>query len=94
MQKAREYRTKRVREARDEAKKEIDAYKAQKESEFKAFESEHSAGNKAAEDEASADAEAQIRDIRTAGDQNRDDVVGKLLAAVFDARPQPPAQTA
>lgn len=94
METAREYRTKRVREARDEAKKEIDAYKAQKESEFKAFESEHTAGNKAAEDEAAADAEAQIRDIRAAGDKNRDAVVGKLLSAVFDAHPQTPAQTA
>lgn len=33
-------RTKRVREARDEAKKEIEAYKAQKEAEFKKFEAE------------------------------------------------------
>lgn len=33
-------RTKRVREARDEAKKEIDAYKAEKEAEYKQFESE------------------------------------------------------
>jgi len=33
-------RTKRVREARDEAKKEIDAYRAQKEQEYKKFEAE------------------------------------------------------
>jgi V-type H+-transporting ATPase subunit G len=33
-------RTKRVKEARDEAKKEIDAYKAEKEAEFKKFEAE------------------------------------------------------
>lgn len=33
-------RTKRVKEARDEAKKEIDAYKKSKDDEFKKFESE------------------------------------------------------
>lgn len=33
-------RTKRVKEARDEAKKEIDAYKKQKDDEFKKFEAE------------------------------------------------------
>lgn len=33
-------RTKRVKEARDEAKKEIDAYKKAKDEEFKKFESE------------------------------------------------------
>ena len=33
-------RTKRIKEARDEAKKEIEAYKKQKEEEFKKFEAE------------------------------------------------------
>lgn len=33
-------RTKRVKEARDEAKKEIEAYKASKEEEYKKFEAE------------------------------------------------------
>lgn len=40
-------RTKRVKEARDEAKKEIEAYKAKKEEEYKKFEAEvrvHSLG--------------------------------------------------
>ncbi|KAJ3951161.1 hypothetical protein N0V92_012438 [Colletotrichum tropicale] len=40
VQKAREFRTKRVKEARDEAKKEIEAYRNSKEDEFKKFESE------------------------------------------------------
>jgi V-type H+-transporting ATPase subunit G len=35
-----EVRTKRVKEARDEAKKEIDAYKANKEKEYQTFEAE------------------------------------------------------
>merc|ERR1711977_709715 len=46
VQKAREYRTKRVKDARSEAQKEIDEYKASKDKEFKAFEEKHSSGNK------------------------------------------------
>lgn len=37
---AREYRTKRVKEARDEAKKEIEQYRSSKEEEYKKFEAE------------------------------------------------------
>jgi V-type H+-transporting ATPase subunit G len=36
----RSVRTKRIKEARDEAKKEIEAYKAEKEQEYKKFEAE------------------------------------------------------
>ncbi|KAL2127871.1 hypothetical protein VTI74DRAFT_10033 [Chaetomium olivicolor] len=89
VQKAREYRTKRVREARDEAKKEIEAYKAKKEAEYKKFEAEHTQGNKAAEEEANREAEAKIREIREAGKKNQEKVINDLLSAVFDVHPTP-----
>jgi V-type H+-transporting ATPase subunit G len=92
VQKAREFRTKRVREARDEAKKEIDAYRSSKEDEFKKFESEHSAGNKAAEDEASKEADAKIKEIKAAGQKSQDKVVSDLLKAVLDVKPVPPTK--
>ncbi|KAJ4294711.1 hypothetical protein N0V88_004945 [Collariella sp. IMI 366227] len=82
-------RTKRVREARDEAKKEIEAYKAKKEAEFKKFESEHTQGNKSAEEEANREADAKIQEIRTAGKKNQDKVINDLLSAVFDVHPAP-----
>jgi V-type H+-transporting ATPase subunit G len=91
VQKAREYRTKRVKEARDEAKNEINEYKAKKEEEFKAFEAEHSKGNKDAEAEASKDADAQIKEIQEAGKKNQDAVVKNLLAAVFEVKPVAPS---
>lgn len=87
---AREYRTKRVREARDEAKKEIEDYRNQKEDEFKKFESEHAAGNKTAEDEANKEAEAKIKEIKSAGQKSQDKVVADLLKAVFEVKPVPP----
>ncbi|KAK4172295.1 H+-ATPase G subunit-domain-containing protein [Triangularia setosa] len=89
VQKAREYRTKRVREARDEAKKEIEAYRAKKEGEYKKFEAEHTQGNKAAEEEANKEADAQIAKIREAGKNNQSKVVEDLLEAVFNPRPEP-----
>ncbi|RDA95641.1 hypothetical protein CP533_1195 [Ophiocordyceps camponoti-saundersi (nom. inval.)] len=91
VQKAREYRTKRIREARDEAKKEITNYKATKDKEFKTFETEHSQGNKEAEDEAAKEAEKQIKVIKNAGQKSRDAVVKNLLNAVFDVKPVPPS---
>ncbi|GAB1316416.1 H(+)-transporting V1 sector ATPase subunit G [Madurella fahalii] len=82
-------RTKRVREARDEAKKEIEAYRAKKEAEYKAFEAEHTQGNKQAEDEANREAEAQIKEIKEAAKKGQDKVINDLLSAVFEVQSVP-----
>ncbi|RDL38959.1 V-type proton ATPase subunit G [Venustampulla echinocandica] len=84
------HRTKRVKEARDEAKKEIEAYRKQKDNEFRKFESEHTSGNKKAEEDADKDAEMKIKDIKTAGKKGRDQVIKDLLQAVFDIKPVAP----
>ncbi|PHH76667.1 hypothetical protein CDD80_1345 [Ophiocordyceps camponoti-rufipedis] len=84
-------RTKRIKEARDEAKKEITNYKTKKDEEFKKFEAEHGRGNKEAEDEAAKEAEQQIQVIKNAGQKSRDAVVKNLLEAVFDVKPVPPS---
>ncbi|EKD17106.1 vacuolar ATPase [Drepanopeziza brunnea f. sp. 'multigermtubi' MB_m1] len=83
-------RTKRVKEARDEAKKEIDSYKKTKENEFKTFESEHTSGNKKAEEDAGKDAETKIKEIKGAGQKGQDAVIKDLLKAVFDVKPVAP----
>ncbi|KAI0109323.1 vacuolar ATPase [Hypoxylon sp. NC0597] len=93
VQKAREYRTKRVREARDEAKKEIEAYRKAKDEEFKKFEAEHTQGNKQAEEEANKEADAKIKEIQAAGKKNQDKVVEELLKAVFEVKPVPPERS-
>ncbi|KAI0880704.1 vacuolar ATPase [Annulohypoxylon maeteangense] len=90
VQKAREFRTKRVREARDEAKKEIEAYRKSKDDEFKKFEAEHTQGNKQAEDEANKEADAKIQEIHAAGKKSQSKVVVDLLDAVFEVKPVPP----
>ncbi|KAI9835247.1 MAG: hypothetical protein M1838_005331 [Thelocarpon superellum] len=90
VQKAREYRTKRVKEARSEAQSEIDAHRKQTEEEFKKFEAEHSSGNKKAEEEADAEADATIKEIGEIGKKKGGQVVDDLLKAVMDVTPQVP----
>ncbi|KAG5950926.1 hypothetical protein E4U53_004162 [Claviceps sorghi] len=85
-------RTKRVREARDEAKKEIAEYKAKKEEEFQKFGAEHSKGNEQAEAEAAREADQHIRTIKEAGVKGQAGVVKNLLSAVFDVMPVAPAK--
>ncbi|KAE9375519.1 V-type proton ATPase-like protein subunit G [Stipitochalara longipes BDJ] len=86
----REYRTKRVKEARDEAKKEIEAYRKSKDEEFKKFEAEHTSGNKKAEEDANKDAETKMKEIKEAGKTGQDQVVKDLLKAVFEITPVVP----
>ncbi|KAI1006784.1 hypothetical protein K3495_g1435 [Podosphaera aphanis] len=90
VQKAREYRTKRVKEARDKAKSEIDAYKTEKDNEFRRFEAEQTSGNKKAEEDASKEAEIKIAEIRQAGQVGQDEVIQNLLNAVVDVIPVVP----
>ncbi|EED12651.1 vacuolar ATP synthase subunit G plant, putative [Talaromyces stipitatus ATCC 10500] len=80
-------RTKRVKEARSEAQREIDEYRKQKEEEFKKFEAEHSSGNKKAEEEANKEAEAQLAEIKVAGQKSGDKVIKDLINAVTDVKP-------
>ncbi|KAK7747626.1 hypothetical protein SLS62_009037 [Diatrype stigma] len=87
-------RTKRVREARDEAKKEIDAYRKTKEEEFKKFEAEHTQGNKEAEAEANKEADVKIQEIQTAGKKSQAKVVDDLLKAVLEIHPVAPTAAA
>ncbi|OJJ83944.1 uncharacterized protein ASPGLDRAFT_363773 [Aspergillus glaucus CBS 516.65] len=89
VQKAREYRTKRIKDAKSEAHKEIEEYRQQKEEEFKKFEGEHSSGFKKAEEDASKEAEAKLADIKTAGGQHGDKVVDGLIHGVVDVKPEP-----
>ncbi|KAL1990422.1 hypothetical protein VTN49DRAFT_6261 [Thermomyces lanuginosus] len=94
VQQAREYRTKRIKDARTEAQREIDEYRRRKEEEFKKFEAEHTSGYKKAEEEADRDAEGQLAEIREVGKKVGDKVVEDLIAAVVDVRPEVPEKIA
>ncbi|KAF1993877.1 vacuolar ATPase [Amniculicola lignicola CBS 123094] len=82
-------RTKRVKDARNEAQKEIDDYKKEKEEEFKKFEKEHSSGNKKAEEDANKETDAKIAEIKQIGSKSGSTVVDQLLAAVTNVKAEP-----
>ncbi|CAD0086280.1 unnamed protein product [Aureobasidium mustum] len=87
---AREYRTKRVKDARSEAQKEIDEYRNKKEEEFKQFSTQHTSGNEQAEKDASKDTDEKLKEIKSIGDKEGSTVVENLLRAVTDVKPQVP----
>merc|ERR1712144_65477 len=84
VQKARDYRTQRVKDARGEAAKEIEAYKAKVEREFQAIEQEHSGDNDAAQSEL----DKQTEPIKADFGKNRQAVVDKLLERVTEVQPE------
>ncbi|KAL9132213.1 MAG: hypothetical protein Q9217_000017 [Psora testacea] len=84
------YRSKRVKDARNEAQKEIEEYRKQKDDEFKKFEEKHTSGNKKAEEDAERDVDEQVKAIRKAGDEKGEQVVKDLLRVVTDVRPEVP----
>ncbi|RVX72018.1 hypothetical protein B0A52_04616 [Exophiala mesophila] len=88
VQKAREYRTKRVKDAKTEAQKEIDEYRTKKEDEFKKFEAEQSSGNQKAQDDASKDADAKVKEIEAAGKKSGSKVVDNLIKVVTSPTPE------
>ncbi|KAI9842545.1 MAG: H(+)-transporting V1 sector ATPase subunit G [Sclerophora amabilis] len=90
VQKAREYRTKRVKDARSEAQKEIEDYRKQKDEEFKKFESEHTSGNKKAEEDADKEAQEKMKAIEGLGKQSGNKVVDDLLKVVNEVKPEVP----
>ncbi|EZF34089.1 V-type ATPase, G subunit [Trichophyton interdigitale H6] len=94
VQTAREYRTKRIKDAKTEAQKEIEDYKKQKEEEFRKFEAEHSSGNQKAENDANKDAEAQLLEIKKSGKEKGNKVVDDLIKTVLDVNPQVPEKLA
>ncbi|KAJ5806879.1 hypothetical protein N7474_010471 [Penicillium riverlandense] len=90
VQQSREYRTKRIRDAKSEAQKEIEEYRKQKEEEFKKFETEHSSGFKKAEDDANNEAQAKLQEIKDAGKNKGDKVVQDLIHATTQVKPEVP----
>lgn len=90
VQKAREYRTKRVKDAKAEAQKEIEEYRQRKEEEFKKYETEQQSGNKTAEEDANKDAEKQLEEITKAGDEKGPKVVDDLIMVVTTPHPEVP----
>ncbi|KAI5793268.1 V-type proton ATPase subunit G [Geopyxis carbonaria] len=88
VQKARTYRTQKVKDARSEAQKEIEEYRKQKEAEFKEFEAQHTGVHSQAEKDAQEEVKGSLEEIKKLGEEKTDKVVEDLLAAVTDIQPK------
>ncbi|KAH0543026.1 hypothetical protein FGG08_002634 [Glutinoglossum americanum] len=87
-------RTKRVKDARAEAQKEIEEYRKAKDEEFKKFEKEHTSGNKQAEEEANKRADEEREAIKGVRKTKGEQVIGDLLKAVMEVKPEVPCKSA
>ncbi|KAL9137004.1 MAG: hypothetical protein Q9175_001788 [Cornicularia normoerica] len=87
-------RSKRVKDAKNEAQKEIEDYRKQKDDEFKEFEKKHTSGNKKAEEDASKDADEQLKQIKEAGSKTGNKVIQDLLSVVTEVKPEVPDRVA
>ncbi|KAJ7245115.1 H+-ATPase G subunit-domain-containing protein [Mycena haematopus] len=88
VQQARQYRVQKLKDARSEAAKEIDEYKKAKEQEFKAFESSHAGTTSNAQTAVDRETEVSLKAITDSYNNNKDEVVKKLLDRVVLVKPE------
>ncbi|CAO3574482.1 unnamed protein product [Mortierella alpina] len=88
VQKARQYRVQRLKEARTEAAHEIEELKASKQEAFKKFEQEHAGSSDQTSQRVEVETEQKRAEIQAAFDQNRDAVLQKLLETVYTVEPK------
>jgi len=89
IQKARDYRNQRVKDARTEAAKEIEAYKAKKEQDFQQYQKEHSGDTDALSKEIDQKTADDLNKINEQFEKNREEVIKKLLGRVLEVNPKP-----
>ncbi|RUP50289.1 H+-ATPase G subunit-domain-containing protein [Jimgerdemannia flammicorona] len=87
VQKAKQFRTERLKAARTEAAKEIDTLKAQKNAEYQAFDTEHSGEADQLVAKVSQETEAKLIEVQTAFAQNKEIVIAKLLETMTNVQP-------
>ncbi|ORX77695.1 V-type ATPase [Anaeromyces robustus] len=87
VQNARQYRVKRLKDARAEAAKEIEELKNQKNAEFAEFEKTHSGSNDENAAKANLETEQKLREIENDYNNNKEKVVSKLVEVVLNVKP-------
>ncbi|GJJ69378.1 V-type H+-transporting ATPase subunit G [Entomortierella parvispora] len=88
VQKARQYRVQRLKDARAEAAKEIEELKAAKNEAFKGFELEHAGSSDETTHRVEVETEQKRVQIEAAFAQNREAVLQKLLETVYTVEPK------
>jgi len=88
VQKARQYRVQRLKDARTDAAKEIEELKAQKNTEFRKFETEHAGTSDQSFAKLAAETDAKLATIQIAFEESKNLVIEKLLTTVTAVEPK------
>ncbi|QNQ00218.1 YALIA101S05e11540g1_1 [Yarrowia lipolytica] len=87
VQKARGYRTQKLKDAKTDAAADIEAYKKKKEEDFSKTKNADSGSNTKAEAEAEESAKSELAEIKKAGEKAEKDVLKKLIDEVLTPKP-------
>ncbi|CAM0135317.1 hypothetical protein VKS41_000098 [Umbelopsis sp. WA50703] len=88
VEKAKQYRVQRLKDARTEANKEIEEIKAQKNAEYQKFVSEH-AGESTGASKVEAETEEKLKEIDQQYKENKQKVVQKMMESLVTVKPAP-----
>ncbi|KAI9637021.1 H+-ATPase G subunit-domain-containing protein [Dioszegia hungarica] len=88
VQKARQYRVQKLKDARSEAAKEIEEYRAKKDKEFKKFESEHTSQTTTSQSTIDSETDGQLKDLDAAVKSNQGGVVKTIVERVLKCEPE------
>ncbi|KAI5453692.1 hypothetical protein NCC49_005511 [Naganishia albida] len=87
VQKARQYRVQKLKDARSEAAKEIEAYKVQKQKDYEAYEAEHKSQTSTNQHSIDESTNKQLAEIKADVEKNRSNVIDKILKRVTQTHP-------
>ncbi|KAI9034340.1 H+-ATPase G subunit-domain-containing protein [Hyaloraphidium curvatum] len=88
VQKARQYRVQRLKDARTEAAKDIEALKAQKQSEFAEFEKQYAGSSDEGVSKVTAETDVQLKTIEETFAKNKGMVLDKIMAQIIKVNPE------
>ncbi|GAB5587268.1 hypothetical protein Unana1_02168 [Umbelopsis nana] len=88
VEKAKQYRVQRLKDARTEASKEIEDIKAQKNTEYQLFVSEH-AGESGDAGKVHEETEQKLQQIAEEYKQNKQKVIEKMMESLITVKPAP-----
>ncbi|CAG8433332.1 13064_t:CDS:2 [Ambispora gerdemannii] len=88
VQRARQYRVQRLKDARTEAAKEIEALKTQKNAEFQEFEAMHTGSSDQSFARVTTETEQKLQEVQAAVQKNHLLVTERLLTAITKVEPK------
>ncbi|KAI7867689.1 G subunit of V-type ATPase [Spinellus fusiger] len=89
VQKAKQYRVQRLKDARSEATKEFELLRSQKNEEYQAFVSQHSGQSEEGVTKVNGETDNKIAELRTQYEENKDSAIEKLLKAITTVQVTP-----